>query len=291
MVMYAQRYGGRKCAVLNAEASTNMAPETKRVFSVAEAQKILLKKWENFRPTVPIGLTTKTRISTRQFFLIISGTKVHLPRSRERRSSGITAGFSLSAGIPGLFNLAGNVSYSNTYAPEDLTARSEVASIYDAVELVSEPTVDFPTFNDGGGGNKPTPQGLREHPGAILLVCMLLKERAKPSGRFKNCLVNGESDETQLVKFDLPLSSGVVCSTFATKNKNQTRPTLIPGGPDESQTFSEWYKANDHGHPVVTGVESECVCAELNDWANEVEKQGPIHERRNDEEIERGQRL
>lgn len=99
----------------------------------------------------------------------------------------------------------------------------------------------------------------------------------KASGRFKDCMIDGESDGAQLVKFDIPLSTGVVCSTFATKYKNQARPMLIPGGLHielGNGAFSEWYKENGHCDVVIMGVECESNCAELKDWANEVEAQG-----------------
>lgn len=151
MMMYAVKYG----------ISNSKAANTKK----SEAQKIILQKWENFGPMVPLG----------QCFLIINGSKLYLIRSTEKVSSNYSGGVSVSTGIPGIFNVSAKIDYGKSYVPEDLTIKSEVPSIYHAEKMISESPIEFPPFDDGRGGKKLTPQGLREHLGAILLVCILLK--------------------------------------------------------------------------------------------------------------------
>lgn len=94
--------------------------------------------------------------------------------------------------------------------------------------------------------------------GAFLLVCTLLEGRVKPTSRFKNCTFGVE--DKQEVMFDIPLSAGVVSSTFGMKHKDSVLPTLIRG---------KWSLNQNYEYPVIMGVDDDAE--ELKEWANQVE--------------------
>lgn len=82
--------------------------------------------------------------------------------------------------------------------------------------------------------------------GVVSVICALLEDRVRATGRFRVFGVKPESGEGQEVEFDLPIPFGVVCSTLLRENLNKPNHLLV---------HDSWRFDRNYNMPVVLGVQ------------------------------------